>query len=165
MFIHEAAQKSLLELGVPTHVSKLYQHIESRGYYKFGAQEPENALAIQLSRRAVNVTIGYSNPDKLFYRAAPATYGLLEWLDGSEPAKDQGARSIEPDVAAIIQSENSATEKEQLILARIGQGTFRSNVLALWGDRCAVTGSSFAVLASHIKPWRHCSNAERLDPN
>ncbi|WP_147871335.1 HTH domain-containing protein [Stieleria maiorica] len=55
MFIHEAAEKALREKGVPTHVSSLCRHIVDKGYYKFGAQEPENALAIQLSRRSSNV--------------------------------------------------------------------------------------------------------------
>lgn len=58
------------------------------------------------------------------------------------------------------------TEKESLIKSRIGQGLFRKRVIALWG-KCAVTGlSSISLLkASHIKPWRDCTNQERLDPN
>lgn len=60
----------------------------------------------------------------------------------------------------------SATERKQLIDARLGQGQFRSSLLAGWHDRCAVTSCSLpAVLrASHIVPWREASNAERLDP-
>lgn len=142
----------------------LCQHIEDIGYYKFGAQEPARALAIELSRRSINVDIGHSNPDKLFYRSAPAAYGLIEWLESSRQDEGQGAKEIEEDVAVIVRSREVATVKEQLILARIGQGSFRSNVLALWDERCAITGSALAVRASHIKPWRHCSNVERLDP-
>lgn len=35
------------------------------------------------------------------------------------------------------------------------------------GVRCCVTGSQIldAVRASHIKPWSHSTDAERLDPN
>lgn len=47
MFIHEAAHKALLEIGRPTHVSELFRYINDRGYYTFGAKEPENALAIR----------------------------------------------------------------------------------------------------------------------
>jgi hypothetical protein len=60
----------------------------------------------------------------------------------------------------------SATERETICLARVGQGAFRADVLAAWGERCAVTGTAVlaAIVASHIKPWAHCTNAERLDP-
>ncbi len=40
-------------------------------------------------------------------------------------------------------------------------------VLAKWNNRCCVTGSQTlaAIRASHIKPWRDCSDKERLDPD
>ncbi len=57
------------------------------------------------------------------------------------------------------------TTKESLVAARIGQGAFRSKVLGLWNNRCAVTGSVIlnVIRASHIKPWSVSSNRERLD--
>lgn len=59
-----------------------------------------------------------------------------------------------------------ATQRESMILSRIGQGAFRTAVLRCWDYRCAVTGVSAlaAIRASHIKPWRESSKAERLDP-
>lgn len=167
MFIYEAAEKALREKGVPTHVSALCRHIVDKGYYTFGAQEPENALAIQLSRRSSNVDIGYSSPDKRFYRASPATYGLIEWLETGDEFKDGSDRSsgLDDDVSRILGGEQTPTEKQQLVLARVGQGQFRSGVLSLWNNRCSVTGTRFAIRASHIKPWRDCSDAERLDAN
>ena len=72
---------------------------------------------------------------------------------------------IETDVEAIL-SQNSATdtEKAALLKTRIGQGSFRQKLISLWGG-CAVTGynDTAMLLASHIKPWRVSSNAERLD--
>ncbi|MEW6615043.1 MAG: HNH endonuclease signature motif containing protein [Thermodesulfobacteriota bacterium] len=58
----------------------------------------------------------------------------------------------------------NATEKEAIIQARIGQGKFRENLLKRW-QSCSVTGcQEVKVLrASHIKPWRDCTNEERLD--
>lgn len=58
------------------------------------------------------------------------------------------------------------TEKETVISSRIGQGLFRANVIQCW-QGCAVTDcKNFDVLiASHIKPWKDCSNKERLDTN
>jgi hypothetical protein len=57
------------------------------------------------------------------------------------------------------------TEMRTLRLSRIGQGQFRYDLLAMWG-RCAVTGcrNERLLKASHIKPWKRSTNAERLDP-
>ncbi len=57
------------------------------------------------------------------------------------------------------------TERRALIKSRIGQGVYRDGLLRLWGG-CAVTDyrRPSMLLASHIKPWRDCTNAERLDP-
>lgn len=56
------------------------------------------------------------------------------------------------------------TEKEQLVKARKGQGRFRANVQAV-ESRCRVTSviDPQFLIASHIKPWRHSTNEERLD--
>ncbi|CDH74046.1 TPA: HNH endonuclease signature motif containing protein [Pseudomonas aeruginosa] len=57
------------------------------------------------------------------------------------------------------------TERDALIKARVGQSGYRDDLLAYWGG-CAVTDCSVPELlrASHIKPWRAASPAERLDP-
>lgn len=56
------------------------------------------------------------------------------------------------------------TYRDQLVRARRGQGVFRSNVL-LHEEYCRVTkvSDSRHLKASHIKPWRIASDAERLD--
>lgn len=57
------------------------------------------------------------------------------------------------------------TERKAVIKSRIGQGLFRELLIQKWSG-CSITGLNlFSVLkASHIKPWRVCSNIERLDP-
>lgn len=62
--------------------------------------------------------------------------------------------------------ELTATQKDQLIKARIGQGVFRDTLLDQWNLRCCITGCAIrqVLRASHIKPWRASTNAERLDP-
>lgn len=72
---------------------------------------------------------------------------------------------IESDIDSIISDPDiSSTEKSGFVKARIGQGTFRQRLIGLWGG-CSVTGfkDSNLLVASHIKPWRASSNAERLD--
>lgn len=72
------------------------------------------------------------------------------------------------DCLAIQQDKSiEDTVREQLIAARLGQGTFRKNCLMLY-PACPVTVTTFAPLlrASHIKPWAACENgSERLDPH
>jgi hypothetical protein len=58
----------------------------------------------------------------------------------------------------------SETSKQALVLARRGQGLFRSRVSAV-ERHCRVTGIENLeyLTASHTKPWRDASNDERLD--
>jgi hypothetical protein len=72
------------------------------------------------------------------------------------------------DIEAINQVQNipdlTQTEKNQIVAARIGQGLFRRNLISDCGI-CPITGvdDSHFLIASHIKPWRHSNNQERLD--
>lgn len=56
------------------------------------------------------------------------------------------------------------TERENIVLSRVGQGRFRDRILKYW-KACAVTGVDIpeALRASHIKPWSRSTNKERLD--
>lgn len=72
------------------------------------------------------------------------------------------------DTSALQNRKTGAlTEVEALTQARRGQGKYRKDLLALWDRKCAVTGCDLgAVLrASHAKPWRSSTDAERLDPH
>ena len=89
-------------------------------------------------------------------------------IDARVPVEDLALDNpILEDVLIITRKKIDSTTKAALVNARVGQGKFRSEVLELWGNRCAVTGSETcdAIRASHIKPWRHSTDAERLDPN
>lgn len=57
------------------------------------------------------------------------------------------------------------TEKDALIKARIGQGTYRKALLDYWKG-CALTGckTEDLLVASHIKPWKDSDNIERVNP-
>lgn len=112
MKIWEAAHKSLGELEEPTHLRDLRAHIESNGYFKFGAESPETALGVALSRRAVGVEIGRAADEKLFFRAGPATYGLAEWLSDTdrkslalEEEVDEAVREVELDTTLFLEQQ------------------------------------------------------------
>ena len=57
------------------------------------------------------------------------------------------------------------TERHSVSLSRIGQGKYRIDLLDVWGS-CAITDVKVPEIlkASHIKPWKDCTNRERLDP-
>jgi len=88
-------------------------------------------------------------------------------------ARSQTAFStVASDLKSILKNKlkdgpNNATTKETMVDARIGQGAFRSQVLAIWNSQCCVTGSTTldAIRASHIRPWRDSNSKQRLDPN
>lgn len=56
------------------------------------------------------------------------------------------------------------TERQAVVLARRGQGLFKSRVMEL-ERACRITGVTQQehLRASHCKPWRDASNEERLD--
>jgi len=66
--------------------------------------------------------------------------------------------SIDGDVSIPV------TEREAIIRARRGQGLFKQRVMEI-EKRCRITGVTNPVhlIASHCKPWRDATNAERLD--
>ncbi len=76
--------------------------------------------------------------------------------------------SVAQDVSDIFDSVVEKTERESMVLARIGQGKFRQNVIDAWGNGecCALTLTNVReiLIASHIVPWSKCiSNEQRLD--
>jgi len=58
----------------------------------------------------------------------------------------------------------SPNERETMIMARLGQGSYRRSLLEYWGY-CSVTNCSDKkmLIASHIKPWRDCNLKESTD--
>lgn len=75
--------------------------------------------------------------------------GVMEWED-IETQKIRTATIAE-------------TERTALVKARVGQGLFKENV-SRFEHRCRITGvtNPAHLIASHIKPWRESTNAERL---
>lgn len=88
--------------------------------------------------------------------------------DGGSDLEPQLSESgPEEDILAAADELAGLTETERLtvVQARRGQGQYRRALIARW-RKCAVSGVTDHRLlrASHLKPWRSCSNAERIDP-
>jgi putative restriction endonuclease len=87
------------------------------------------------------------------------TVGLLQGIaDDIEVIGDRLEQAIKG------RTDIGATTKEQLIRSRRGQGIFKANV-RLNEQGCRVTGVTDPknLRASHIKPWKDCSDEEKLD--
>lgn len=112
MQIYLAAEKALLDLGKPSHLRDIHAQIVERGYFEFGASNPLRALGVAIDRHAKGVPISKPSDPVLFYRASPATYGLLTCLD-VEATKDltldeeiaEAAQIEELDAALFLEQE------------------------------------------------------------
>lgn len=99
---------------------------------------------------------------------AEALIGLIGqayWDAYSTIAFYQSApESTEAESAVSDATITGPTFREQVVRARRGQGVFRANVL-LREEYCRVTrvDEPRHLTASHIKPWRDATDAERLD--
>jgi putative restriction endonuclease len=104
--------------------------------------------------------------------------GAYELLAGPMGVRDASREFDAPDLdAPLARVENAmqktimddprldATTKKQLVSARYGQGIFRGRIYE-FEHECRLTSvdNPRLLIASHIKPWRSCSDSiERLD--
>ena len=67
------------------------------------------------------------------------------------------------ELQSLEQAGIASTEREALVKARRGQGLFRQNVSRVeMACRISRVSNPAYLIASHIKPWRHASNQERV---
>lgn len=99
----------------------------------------------------------YDNRGKGMYSAAINSYRRF--------LSDLTQVDVTADVKQIVADKTlTETEKEILANTRLGQGTFRNQLISMW-QGCAVTcyRNTQMLVASHIKPWRVSNNHEGLD--
>jgi putative restriction endonuclease len=75
-------------------------------------------------------------------------------------------KKVELEVPRIIAMPCGPTEIPTWRRERRGQQFFRQSVINAYGLSCCVSSINVPrlLVASHIKPWSKCSDAERLDP-
>lgn len=83
---------------------------------------------------------------------------IFEKLEIQQTIENQIEQSIEG------RTDIGVTTKDQLVKSRRGQGVFKANV-RLNESGCRITGVNDPVhlRASHIKPWRDCTDEEKLN--
>ena len=147
------------------------------GYDGYEAANSQFGRLGALLARAMGVQDALANADKTMTLATEGSDRdeLGHWQWQMRPALREALCQLWPDhvlpnVAEPVLTDEGdlrPTERAALVQARIGQGRYRKEVLALWHGRCALTGLDIetALVASHALPWKDCSsNAERLDP-
>jgi putative restriction endonuclease len=76
--------------------------------------------------------------------------------------KAQWEDTIETEI--IHREFTGPTDRQSIIRARRGQGVFRENLLSIeHGCRISHVTDPDYLIASHIKPWRHGGDEERID--
>lgn len=105
-------------------------------------------------------SVSHALGEKILGLAGKSNHAVLELHD--EQVMELQEDQVQQEISAS--STLSSTEIEQLVKARRGQGIYRTNLMRI-EKRCRLTGVDDArlLVASHIKPWKDCSNEERLD--
>jgi len=88
----------------------------------------------------------------------------LRFLESSTIKPSAKEKESVEKLVHFLDEEVNQTTKEQLVQARVGQGTFRDN-LFIRSTSCEICGIDFKPLlrASHIKPWSKSNDNERLN--
>ena len=92
-----------------------------------------------------------------------ALFNYLMTEAGAEPPR-RSRRSRVGERRPRSSSNPAETQRQQNVKVRIGQGLFRTRILE-FETGCRITGieNPRLLVASHIKPWRVCTNEERLN--
>jgi len=119
-----------------------------------------------LLRKIALPQISYLSALKLQDERGNFLYYFKPFIDYHYFGDDEHPSLIEEEVNEINKNEEINTEvKVEIKKARIGQGEYRKNLLQEC-PVCLITGvtDERLLIASHIKPWAHSNNIERIDP-
>ena len=93
------------------------------------------------------------------YSNALKQYRLFRNIEAVEVVDHDEVTSVIEDYANLKE-----TERDAVVKSRIGQGVFRKELIKKYNSSCVITGinEKKLLIASHVKPWAVCTNAERL---
>jgi hypothetical protein len=149
----EAIEKVMLSNGYFAPLKLLYREIWNyKDKNKITGITPDNTIQERVQR------------DQRFTRIAKGVYALTDFIEKVEK-EDLGFFTIDKNklvFRATKKIENTEKIVEQKI--RIGQSYFREHLLSEM-KKCPITGidDKRLLIASHIKPWVHSNNEERIN--
>ena len=148
----EAIEMVMNDNGGFAPLKYIYENIEK--YRKKTGKTPDNTIQERVQR------------DERFTRIALGVYGLTEFLENIEEY-DLGFFTVKKDNIVFKKKKQiEITEKIVKQKIRVGQSSFRNDLLKSL-KKCPITqiDEKRLLIASHIKPWIHSDNKERLNPN
>lgn len=150
----EAIERVMLDNGYFAPLKLLYREIWGyKDRSKIVGKTPEFTIQERVQR------------DPRFTRISKGVYALTDFLEKIEEF-DLGHFAAEGDEIVFKKNRTiEETERTARQKVRIGQIKFRNDLLAEM-KRCPITGidDKRLLIASHIKPWVHSDNEERLNP-
>lgn len=146
-----------MKIAIENFDGKIYRVVTSVGMGAY-IHATSSLLELGLSDLLANSIHGKNGYDSWFV----TTPEMLNELLPEAVIANDSASDILSELEAL--STLPKTERQSLVLSRVGQGEFRAQLVSYW-EGCAVTGADCIPLlkASHIKPWRESNNKERLD--
>ena len=127
----------------------------------------ESLLAMSALQLDVFVPLILHDPDFVaknktgnnMYRNALKQYRVFRNIEAVEVVDHDDVTSVIEDYANLKE-----TERDAVVKSRIGQGVFRKELIKKYNSSCVITGinEKKLLIASHVKPWAVCTNAERL---
>lgn len=149
-----------MEIAIENPEGKLYRVLTTTGMGAF-MHVTQGMLGLGFVDKLVNDFSGKSRYDAWFV-PTPLVLAIQSPETAAKPEINAATDILD---ALVTLEQLPETERQAVILSRVGQGKFRDQLIAYW-KKCAVTDVACVSLlkASHIKPWRDASNEERLDP-
>jgi len=141
----------MIENGNFAPLKLLYENIwRFKDKSKIIGKTPDNTIQERVQR------------DPRFTRIAKGVYALTEFVNKID-SNDLGRFEVQNE--SIVFKKRDFTEKISQQKIRIGQNDFRNNLFKEM-NYCPITGinEKRLLVASHIKPWIHSNNDERLNP-
>jgi hypothetical protein len=176
--------KFRVDLNEPKRGDTLLLYVNRVGVVAAGRLLDDEAQIVSPGRVSLNETIEYHRKVDWCFDISenPLSYQEIMRVRGSNPSSTIAAlRTGEEEIIAMVAAlaeqrdlkriqyeyDGRPTEALAIMQARLGQGKFREDLLALWDGQCAVTacGVGAVLRASHVKPWAASSHEERLDPD
>ena len=148
----EAIEMVMKDNGGFAPLKYIYENIGK--YRKKTGKTPDNTIQERVQR------------DDRFTRIALGVYGLTAFLENIEEY-DLGFFTVNKDnIIFKERKQRDITDKIVKQKIRVGQSGFRNDLLKSL-KKCPIThiDEKKLLIASHIKPWIHSDNKERLDPN
>lgn len=122
----------------------------------------QNVYLTSISTQMMHILAGLIGQEVQQLMSASEVRDIDIW----EPGSATGLQEWEEHLTRNLENDNSIpeTEKMALVLSRRGQGRFKDNVRKI-ESQCRITKVDKIehLIASHCKPWRDCSNEERLN--